>query len=82
MRSHTIPTHNRSCEDEEYATISMAELENKMQSLDTAGQEIVSRYIRGFTLDEIAQTSGYSAYNIETTIHHFIEQIHDTVASE
>lgn len=82
MRSHTTPTHNQPCEDEEYATISMAELENKMQSLDTAGQEIVSLYIRGFTTDEIAQTSGYSAYNIETTIHHFIEQIHDTVASE
>ena len=58
MRSHTIPTHNRSCEDEEYATISMAELENKMQNLDAAGQEIVSLFNRGFAPDAIAQTSG------------------------
>lgn len=82
MRNHIIPAQNRPCEEEEYATISMAELENKIKKLDTTKQEIVSCYIRGFTTDEIAQISGYSKYDIETTIHHFIEQIHDIVASE
>lgn len=82
MRNHIIPAQNQPCEEEECATISMAELENKIKRLDTAKQEIVSCYIRGFTTDEIAQISGCSKYDIEATIHHFIEQIHDIVASE
>lgn len=82
MRIHIMPTQNRQCEEEKYSTISMTELENKIKKLDTAKQVIVSYYIRGFTTDEIAQISGCSKYDIEATIHHFIEQIHDIVASE
>lgn len=79
MRDDIMPAKDR---PEEFTSISMPELENRIKRLDTMEQEVVSYHVRGFSSGEITQKLGCSEEYARTTIRHFTEQLLETTSVE
>ena len=75
MRDYIMPAKDR---PEEFTSISMPELENRIKRLDTMEQEVVSYHVRGFSSGEITQKLGCPQEYAESTIHHFTCQLLET----